>query len=617
MRPGKRFWPLAVGGCQRLRIGERSEDLQVLRRKRWVIRERLPASVASGLAQLPSELAQVLFNRGVTTPEGADRFLRVETPADSDPMRLNGVGAAVERVLAAIRSAEKIAIYGDYDTDGVTATVLLVRYLRECGALAFPYIPSRFEEGYGLNTGALRKLKEQGYGLVITVDCGVRALEEAQAASQLGLDLVITDHHEPLAELPSALAVIDPKIPDNSYPDKALAGVGVAYKLAQGVEMELRRWPARRGLSLEGYLELVAVGTVADVAPLIGENCSLVHAGLVSLNASGGPRNLGLRKLMDASSLKSGKVTAGAIGFVLGPRLNSAGRVEHAMTAYSLLETDAPQVATQLAALLSSWNCRRQQITRTVTSHARDQILSSTSGERGRELPFFVFASDPSYSPGVTGLAASRLSEEFYRPVAVLAVDLQDGLAKGSARSIPELHLTQVLDECGDLLIRYGGHAAAAGFTVRLEDLPALQARLERLARAELGARVLEPSLQADVIVSFHKLPELASWLKRLEPCGQGNPQPVFVAPKVRVVSKRSVGSDGSHLSLQLREGETTLDAIAFGRGSDAIHLPEEVGVAFRLEEDDFSGVNRLRLNVLDLGDPGAGELVAGAGRGV
>jgi single-stranded-DNA-specific exonuclease len=223
----------------------------------------------------------------------------------------------------------------------------------------------------------------------------------------------------------------------------------------------------------------------------------------------------------------------------------------------------------------------------------------------GRELPFFVFACDSSYSPGVIGLAASRLSEELYRPVAVVAVDLQDGLAKGSARSIPEFHLTHALDDCEDLLIRHGGHAAAAGFTVHLEDLPALQARLESLARAELALRVLEPSLQADVVVSLHKLPELASWLKRLEPCGQGNPHPVFVAPRVRVVSKRAVGSDGSHLSLRLEEGNTTIDAIAFGRGSDAIQLPEVVAVAFRLEEDDFSGVNRLRLNVLDLGEPG------------
>jgi len=586
----------------------------VLRRKRWEIQASVPATGALGPPLFPPELAQILRNRGVTTSEEADRFLRMEPPAQCDPLRLTGVRAAVDRILRSLKLGEKIAIYGDYDTDGVTATALLVCYLRSRGAVAFPYIPSRLDEGYGLNPGALRMLKQEEYGLVITVDCGIRSLEEAQQARQMGLDLVITDHHEPLAELPDALAVIDPKIPGDSYPDKGLAGAGVAYKLAQAVEAHLVQGQTNAGANLEEYLELVAVGTVADLAPLVEENRFLVGSGLAGLNAASGPRNLGLRKLMEDASLRPGQVTAGSIGFVLGPRLNSAGRVEHAMSSYDLLVTESPEVATELAARLSAWNRQRQQITRTVTSRARDQVLSLREGETGGGLPFFVFASDPSYHPGVIGLAASRLSEEFYRPVAVVAVDLQSGLARGSARSIPEFELIRAFDQCKELLLQHGGHAAAAGFTARVEALPALQARLEALARAELAPRALEPRLKADVVVHLPKLQELASWLKRLEPCGQGNPQPVFVTPRVQVVSKRAVGGNGSHLMLRLGEGNATLDAIAFGRGPDVSRLPDEVAVAFRLEEDEFAGVRRLRLNVLDLGEPDPGELLPAAG---
>jgi single-stranded-DNA-specific exonuclease len=582
----------------------------VLRRKRWFLRRPLSPDKSGDLGCIPPTVAQILRSRGVTTAEQAERFLRMEPPVNSDPMMLTGMQAAANRILSSLRAGEKVAIYGDYDTDGVTATALLVRYLRGWGAAAFAYIPSRFEEGYGLHAEALRKLKQEGYALVITVDCGIRSLEESNVAGELGLDLVITDHHEPLPQLPAALAVIDPKIPANIYPDRDLAGVGIAYKLVQALERQLGPSRGRSDRFLEECLELVAVGTVADVAPLLGENRSLVGAGLARLNTPGGPRNPGLRALMQAASLKPGKVTGGTIGFVLGPRLNSAGRVEHALTAYSLLETDSPDVALDLATQLSDWNRERQQVTHEVTARAREQILAFAARGGEGELPFFLFASDPSYHPGVIGLAASRLCEEFYRPVAVVAVDSENGQARGSARSIPEFHLVQALDQCKELLLRHGGHAAAAGFSVSLADLPRLQGRLQSLAQAELSQQALEPHLDVDVVVHLAELPELASWVKSMEPCGQGNPQPVFVTPQVRVVSKRAVGAKGNHLMLRVAEGKAAMDAIAFGRGPEVARLPEEVSVAYQLEEDDYYGTNRLRLNILDLGEIGLGGSV-------
>jgi single-stranded-DNA-specific exonuclease len=557
------------------------------RRTRWVIAPPLSTQAAQNLSAYPRVLQQILFNRGYATDAEARAYLKVESPFDTSPFQMKNMRAAVDRLRVAIERREPVTVYGDYDVDGVTAAALLVQALKTLGAEARVYIPNRFEEGYGLNNEALELLAAQGVKLVISVDCGIRSPEEARRARTLGLDLVITDHHEPSGEIPDALAVINPKQEGDPYPEKYLAGVGIAYKIVEALFDELRP-PA---LQLEDYLDLVALGTVADLAPLTGENRVLVRRGLRQMAQT---KRQGLFSLANVAGVSLPSVNATHIGFMLGPRLNAAGRLESALDAYNLLTTTDVFEAGQLAQKLDAQNRERQALTRKIQAEAESIALT---GETDTPI---LFAVHPEFNSGVVGLAAARLVETYYRP----AIVGQQGeeTTRCSCRSIPEFHITAALDQCADLLIRHGGHAAAAGLTVRNENLEALQSRLKSIAREQLAGLDLRPTLFADLEIPLAELrPELLKHLSYLQPTGYGNSEAVFATRNVQVRSARPVGAEGSHLKLTVSDGRLTFDAIGFRLGHLAGGLPPRVDILYTFESNEYNGRSSLQLNLKDI----------------
>jgi single-stranded-DNA-specific exonuclease len=532
----------------------------------------------------------VLFNRGYATDEQARAFLKAEPNFDPDPFRMTGMDAAVERIRYALAQDEPIAIYGDYDVDGVTSTALLVDVLTAFDADVRGYIPNRFDEGYGLNNDALTQLKNEGVKLVITVDCGIRSPDEALHARTIGLDLIITDHHHPSeGPLPPALAVINSKQEGDTYPDKDLAGVGIAYKLAEGL---VSKQQPTNGFHLSSLLDLVALGTVADLAPLVGENRFLVRRGLRQMRET---TRQGLFSLAAVAELNLAKVSATDIGFRLGPRLNAAGRLDEALAAYELLTTTDVFKAGQLSQQLDVQNRERQRITREMQARAEELALEDDPDA------FLFFAAHESFNPGVVGLAASRLTDTYYRPAVVAHVDTDT--TRGSCRSIPEFHITDALDQCADILVRHGGHAAAAGFTVENDKLDELVSRLKAIAKEQLGKQDLRPTLTADTEIPLTEVrPELLNALKYLEPTGYGNPDAVFVSRGVRVRHARTVGADGKHLKMYLEdEAGGTHDAIGFRLGHLQQELPEFIDVMFTYEINEYNGRVNYQLNLKDV----------------
>ncbi len=562
-------------------------------RPKWQIAPPAPESHLARFPHLSPLIVQLLYNRGITSPQDVEDFLSGAFSGEN-PFRLKGVNEAVTRLRQAIRQGEPVAIYGDFDADGVTATALLMETLSALGAKVMPYIPHRVDEGYGLNCEALRHLASNGIRVVVTVDCGIRSIQEVQYGSKLGLDFIITDHHSVGEEVPPALAVINPKQSDCRYPFKDLAGVGVAFKLAQALLRVHRRVPLTKrevNLSEEDLLDLVALGTVADLVPLLGENRTLVKRGLEQLNH---PRRPGIKALITGAGLETGTIDATAIGFILGPRLNAAGRIAHAMTSYKLLVTGSEQEAGELASKLSELNQHRQQLTIETLERAREQVMVDVETEK------LLFAAGEDFLAGIVGLVASRLTEEFYRPSVV--VELGPGESRGSARSIPEFNITAALDRCRDLLIRYGGHAAAAGFTVANDKLEALRERLKELAAEQLERVELAPTLLIDAEVELSEVDwATQALLTQLEPCGYANPSPLLLSRRAIVRDARAVGNDGSHLKLTLSDGQVVWDAIAFHQGQWANQLPRHIDVVYSVEVNEWQGEKRLQLNVKDL----------------
>ncbi len=559
--------------------------------KRWVISPSITPEAQEALVRFPPILRQVLFNRGLPNYEEARAFLRAAPSFDTNPFHLTGMEATVDRILHAIRNSEPIAVYGDYDVDGVTATALLVDALTGVGANVRHYIPNRFDEGYGLNIDALDTLKAEGVKLVITVDCGIRSPNEAIHAREIGLDLIISDHHHPDGEnLPDAFAVVNPKQHGDIYPDKFLAGVGIAYKIAEALMQRLNGQPANGNLT--DLLDLVALGTVADLAPLVGENRSLVRKGLRQI---GRTKRQGLHSLANVSKMQIGKVTATNIGFLLGPRLNASGRLESALASFELLTTTDFMKAGQLAQQLDMQNNQRQTLTRTTQERA-EQLAQADDPDA-----FLLFAADESFNPGVVGLAASRLTELHYRPAIVAAKGVDE--TRGSCRSIPEFHITDALDECKELLVRHGGHAAAAGFTVRNENLSEFVAKLKEIARRDLQDKDLRHTLSADMEVPLPQLSmEVLDHLEYLEPTGYGNPSAVFVSRDVKVKSFRPVGAEGKHLKMTLDdECGGFMDCIGFRMGSMHASLQPRIDVLYNVELNEYNGRKSLQLNLKDI----------------
>ncbi len=564
-----------------------------LHKNRWQVADPVPMHVQDELSHIHPILLQILYHRDFKEPAQIQAFLEGRYLKSTDPFLLSDMDKAVVRIQHAIIDGEMIVVYGDFDADGVTSTVLLTQALRGLGVerrQVRPYIPDRIDEGYGLNEDALTKLKEMGADLVITVDCGIRSVSEVAFAQEIGLDMIITDHHSLGPKLPSAVAVINPKHPRSEYPEAMLAGVGIAYKLAQALYQTM---PERVQVNVEDFLDLVAVGTVADLAPLKGENRKLVMDGLKVLNRLERP---GLAALAAAVGLKQGAITSESIGFGLGPRINAAGRLDHAYSAAKLLAANNDHTARQLARELNDLNKQRQKLTAELGARAETMVDPS-------DLILIAGAAD--FLPGVVGLVASRLADKNYRPAIILETGPEE--SRGSCRSIPEFHITEALDEIADLLVRHGGHAQAAGLTLRNENLPQFKSRMQKIAEAKLAGLDLVPSIAIDAEISLDEVDwALYETLAQLEPTGQDNRTPVFLSKNVEVMSHRAVGQGGAHLQMRLsghngREAHKLLPAIAFRQGAWAGGLPQLIDVVYSINLNEWNGHRTLQLLVQDM----------------
>lgn len=561
----------------------------------WQVRPAAPPDFVQALGGLGFSplAAQLLYNRGLTTPAQIEYYFKATYASLADPFLIKDMSKAVERIKAALAAQERIAIYGDFDADGVTACSLLVQYLRAVGAEVVPRIPHRVDEGYGLNQPALERLAAQQVKLVITVDCGISNLQEVEYARTLGLDVIITDHHRPPEGLPQAFAILNTRRKDCLYPDKGMAGVGMAFNLVRALAKTGVR--PTNGLKPRDLLDLVALGTVCDIAPLSGENRVLVAAGLKAINRSKRP---GIVALIEAAGLQAGRLDTGSIGFGLGPRINAAGRIDDAILAYELLLTDDLEKARRLANELTRKNKERQQKLALVLEEARQQVYAGRLHEKHKLLVL----SGEEWAAGIVGLVAGRLCEEFNRPVLVLQQGVET--SKGSARSISQFNIIEAISECQELLLRHGGHKQAAGFTLETAHLAEFTARLQSLADKRLQPEMLVPHLTIDAALTLDQLEDALAESAALEPFGSENPSPVFISYGVQVRGVRVMGQDGSHLRINLYDPVRgrLLEAVAFKQGSriEELARSRRLDFVYALEENEWQGTRRLQLRILD-----------------
>ncbi len=563
------------------------------RKKRWVMRDPAPAEFLASMRDQPPVVATLLYQRGLRDPQSISAFLSSDYRHGlHDPFLMKGMDTAARRIATAIAEGEPMVVYGDFDADGVTAVTLLMQAISAMGGDIQPYIPHRLREGYGLNHVATDNLVDSGARLLITVDCGVSNVAEVAHARAAGLDVIVTDHHTPPAVLPEPYALVNPKQPGDTYPYTQLVGVGIAYKLVQA----LSRLGIKMPLRGRDLLDVVALGTVADLGPLTGENRVLVKAGLESLNSTQRP---GLKALLVAAGLAMGKITSTDIGFMLGPRLNAAGRLDDAVLAYKLLLAEHFADAQLLANELNTANRRRQDLTKDVQKAASAQIR-----ELGKEHNRIIVLDGEGYAAGVVGLVASKLVDEFGRPV--LLIERGEHESRGSARSVPGFSIIEALTASADLFVRFGGHSAAAGFTIANERLPELEQQLLAHAEHHLPDHLLTPALDIDADLPLSALTwDLLDQISALEPFGQANPQPVLMSKRVRVVSAVARGAEGQHLKMRLDDGGggPIYEAIAFRLGHLArfFQTPRLIDIAYNLEANEWNGQRTLQLNIKDL----------------
>jgi len=566
-----------------------------LNHRRWNLLPPIPSKHLINTFGFSPLITQLLYNRGLTEPSQLESFMVADERLSGDPFLLPDMQPAVVRIYRALLSGENIAIYGDYDVDGITATALLVQGLTILGGNAIPYIPHRLTEGYGLKTATLENLHRQGISLVITVDCGITALAQVKKARKMGLDIIITDHHTPLPEIPPALAIVNPKLPGSNYPCSQLTAAGVALKLLQALFQG-----TGKEKQPDELMDLAALGTIADLAPLLGENRYLVKQGLKLINTTPRP---GIKEMIIQNGLKIGSLDTESISWVLGPRLNAAGRLAHAMTSYRLLMTDSPQEARQLAIQLDRKNTERQRLTTKALTKAREQILA-------QGISPLLVASDEDYPLGIAGLVASRLSEEFYRPAIVIRTG--ELASSGSCRSIPEFNIILALNQCSHLLSHFGGHSQAAGFTLPTKNLTRLTQHLSQLATTQLAEADLRPQLNIDAEVTLSDLGgDTFQTTRQLAPFGRGNPIPTFVSRGVEVVNCRSMGNNAEHLRIKLRQDNSVWDGVGFRLGNYLAEVSSPLDIVHNLEVDRWRGEEKLRLNILDFG-PSAADKPAG-----
>jgi len=550
----------------------------------------LPAAPFGALVEagVPALCARVLVNRGVTDPEEARRFL-YEEPALHDPMGMRDMDKAVERLRRALREGETIAVYGDYDVDGITATCLLTDFLRREGGAVIPYIPNRLEEGYGLNRGAVERLADQGARVVVTVDCGITAVEETEYAKSLGLSVIITDHHECKEPLPAAAAVVDPHRPDCEYPFKCLAGVGVALKLSMALAGR-----DREGELLDRYSDLAALGTVADVMNLTDENRTIVRRGLKALPGTSRP---GLRSLLRESGAEGKVLSSTSVGYTLAPRINAAGRMGCSEVALELLLTEDPQRSDELAQALCALNRQRQELEADIFSQCDLLVDALPAGERDA-----LVLSGETWHQGVVGIVASRLTEKYAVPAFMIC--LTEGRGKGSCRSYGNINLFALLEGCADLLEAYGGHELAAGFTILEENIPAFRARINSLTRQVRSEKAPVTALTVDCVLDDPALlcQEEVQALSLLEPYGPGNLKPVFRLDRCGVAGLTQVGN-GKHMKLKLTAAGRNLDAIFFSATAEEAGIGDgqRVDVCFYPQINEYKGWRNVQLQVSDL----------------
>ncbi len=579
-----------------------------------------------------SLLSRILVLRGYDTPEKAKRFLSSEATLLHNPFLLKDMDKSVERILKAVGSGEKITVYGDYDVDGVTSVSSLYLYLRDLGANVDYYIPNRLSEGYGINVAAIDELKRSGTSLIITVDTGITAIQETEYMKSVGIDAVITDHHRCQDEIPSAVAVVNPKRPDDAYPFKELAGVGVVFKLLTALEIAVQEkeffGEYGNGLSPEerckrliasgksnflekicdGYIDLVAIGTIADVMTLTDENRLICGAGLSMIEKRPG---MGIDALIDLATdrknqkfPKKFKINSSFIGYRLAPRINAAGRVADARLGVQLFTCDKREEAERVAATLCELNASRQNEENRISEEAMALAERTHSFS---DSPVIVLAGD-NWHHGVIGIVSSRITEKYNLPSILISVE--NGIGKGSGRSINGLNISEALEACKDLLEKYGGHDLAAGLTVKAENIDKLRERINEYARRHINLEDNEASIEIDCEISSSELTlENAEELMRLEPCGTGNPQPVFVVRDVTVLSVASIGG-GKHTKITLKTDSGEIDALAFGVSIWEADLErgDVADFVFTLGINEFMGKRNVQIHVIDAGISGKGD---------
>ena len=551
------------------------------------------AALASALDLHPT-VARLLCLRGFDDPEKAQRFLQPSLDHLHDPFRLTGMMAAVERLEQAIARRERIAIHGDYDVDGITSTVILRRALEMLGGDVIHFIPERLKDGYGLQPAAIERLRADGVSLIVSVDCGIRGIEAARKARELAVDLIITDHHEPDAELPDAVAVLNPKRHDCSYPDKHLAGVGVALKVVQALCSR-----AGRQKWLPAFVKIAAIGTLADVVPLVGENRVIARFGLASLST--GPHTVGLRALLDCCGLTGKTIDSYQVAFMLAPRVNAAGRMSTPDIATRLLlatDNSLENEARTLAQQLNDENLKRQQEEADLVAAARKAI--ETDPAVGAHNVLVV--GGPGWHRGVIGIAASKLVDTYHKPSIVLSID--GDVAHGSCRSISDFDMLDALERCSDLFVRFGGHRQAAGLTMESARVPEFRQRINAWADEVLHPDQLRPRLRIDAPLSLNGIThDLVRGLDALGPFGMGNPRPVFHAAPVEIVDGPRTLKE-RHLKMTFSQQGRRFKAIAWRAAERAEFLEKHrsgVNLAFSLDRNEYQGETYLELNVCDI----------------
>lgn len=560
---------------------------------RWVVSPPIAETLVQPLADallLPEPVCRLLVARGYADAEAAKRYLRPRLEQLGDPALLYDLPRAVERMAAAVRADEVIFVHGDYDVDGMSSTALLTRVLRGCGATrVVPFVPNRLTDGYDLGPAGVEAARRANATLVITCDCGTTALEAVNTLTTSGVDVIVTDHHLPGSTLPNAYALCNPRRAESIACDQDLAAVGVVFKLSLALCDMLG---VSSGL-VHQQLDLVALATIADVAPLRGENRVMVRYGLKLLAESSHP---GLRALMRSSGLDGKPLTAGRVGFVLAPRLNAAGRIADAKLGLRLLLADREDEANAIARELEEMNRARQELDRGVLDAALRQLDTPAMADRYA----YVLASE-GWHAGVIGIVASRIVEQTARPAVLISID--DGIGKGSGRSITPFDLHAALGECASLFMRYGGHRAAAGLTIQADRIPAFREKFDEVARARLCEADLVPELRVDLDVRIDEIgDELEKLIRHFEPFGIGNPAPVFRSTGARMATApRRVGTDGIRLSFDLPRG--SIEGIGWGLADRAssLDVARPVDLAYRIERDEYRGVSRLQLKIADV----------------